>query len=186
MNSTISLGYWHRIPSPLGTLLLTATERGLSGLFMEGHSPLFRPQTKGRPEAARFSETTRQLEAYFKGTRKTFELDLDLIGTPFQKQVWKELHNIPYGTTISYGELACRIGNPQASRAVGLANGRNPVSIIVPCHRVIGADGRLTGYGGGLDNKRALLELEGNRSGTGYAPLLPIASTGQPSMASLH
>ena len=186
MNASSSILCWHRIGSPLGPLLLSATEQGLSGLFMEGHSSSFRPQPDGKPDPAPFREAADQLEAYFAGTRRVFDLALDLKGTPFQKQVWRELQEIPYGKTISYGELARRIGNPQASRAVGLANGRNPISIIVPCHRVIGADGSLTGYGGGLHNKRALLEWEASASGNNYAPPLPIASTGHPSMASLH
>mgnify|MGYP000918289053 CR=1 FL=1 len=186
MNISACILYWHRIPSPLGYLLLTATAKGLSGLFMEGHSSSVRPKPDGKPDPAAFREAADQLEGYFAGSRREFRLAIDLVGTPFQKQVWRELQEIPYGTTVTYGQLAKRIGNPQASRAVGLANGRNPLSIIVPCHRVIGADGSLTGYGGGLPNKRALLELEGSASDMLYAPLLPMASTGHPSMASLH
>jgi methylated-DNA-[protein]-cysteine S-methyltransferase len=101
-----------------------------------------------------------QLERYFAGKLEVFEIPLDLIGTPFQQSVWKELLTIPYGTTISYRELADRLGNPRAVRAVGGANGKNPVSIIVPCHRVVGADGDLVGYGGGIDRKRWLLQHE--------------------------
>ena len=186
MNPTISCTSWHRMPSPLGPLLLTATQRGLSGLFMEGHSAVFRHQPEGASDATPFCGIVGQIEAYFAGSRKVFDLALDLIGSPFQKQVWLELQKIPYGSTLSYGELARRIGNPQASRAVGLANGRNPISIVIPCHRVIGSDGSLTGYGGGLSNKRMLLELEGYGGTKSYAPPLPMASTGHPSMASLH
>jgi methylated-DNA-[protein]-cysteine S-methyltransferase len=105
-------------------------------------------------------ETVRQLRAYFAGELETFELDLAPEGTPFQQKVWSELLNIPFGETISYGELARRIGNPNASRAVGLANGSNPIPIIIPCHRVIGSNGKLTGYGGGLPIKEKLLALE--------------------------
>jgi len=105
-------------------------------------------------------EAKRQLTAYFEGNLSDFDLPLSMQGTPFQQRVWDELTRIPYGTTISYGELARRIGNANASRAVGLANGRNPISIIVPCHRVIGANGTLTGYGGGLPRKAALLYFE--------------------------
>jgi len=105
-------------------------------------------------------EAKRQLTAYFDGTLKEFDVPLAMRGTPFQLRVWEELVRIPYGTTMSYGELARRVGNPNASRAVGLANGRNPISIIVPCHRVIGSDGKLTGYGGGLPRKSALLAFE--------------------------
>jgi len=106
------------------------------------------------------AEARRQLDTYFAGNLSAFDLPLDPAGTPFQVQVWQQLTRIPYGQTISYGELARRIENPSASRAVGLANGRNPIAVIVPCHRVIGADGSLTGFGGGLDRKRALLSLE--------------------------
>lgn len=111
-------------------------------------------------DAAPFRDATRQLEEYFAGTRCDFDLELAPEGTPFQLAVWRELRNIPYGETISYGALARRIGNPAASRAVGLANGANPIAIIVPCHRVIGANGKLTGFGGGLDIKERLLALE--------------------------
>ncbi|MDX1983869.1 MAG: methylated-DNA--[protein]-cysteine S-methyltransferase, partial [Bryobacteraceae bacterium] len=107
-----------------------------------------------------FREVIRQLDAYFKGALHDFDVPLAPLGTPFQRNVWSALREIPYGRTISYGELARRIGNPSASRAVGLANGSNPIAIIVPCHRVIGANGKLTGFGGGLDVKRKLLDLE--------------------------
>ena len=111
-------------------------------------------------DAKRLREAQRQLEEYFAGERTEFSLPLESHGTDFQQRVWRALRAIPFGTTISYGELARRIGNPRAVRAVGLANGRNPISIIVPCHRVIGANGTLTGYGGGLERKRFLLALE--------------------------
>jgi methylated-DNA-[protein]-cysteine S-methyltransferase len=118
-----------------------------------------------------FAEVTRQLGEYFSGERTAFELQLALAGTAFQQRVWDELRAIPYGQTISYGALARRIGQPTASRAVGLANGKNPVAIIVPCHRVVGADGSLAGYGGGLDRKRFLIALEqqviGQETGSG-------------------
>jgi methylated-DNA-[protein]-cysteine S-methyltransferase len=105
-------------------------------------------------------ETERQLRAYFAGDLRRFELPLDLAGTPFQQRVWRELRKIPYGETLSYGQLACNLGTPAAVRAVGAANGANPVPIVVPCHRVIGASGKLVGYGGGLPLKRRLLALE--------------------------
>ena len=105
-----------------------------------------------------------QLEAYFSGDLRDFDLPLRLQGTPFQLAVWRALQDIPYGRTISYGELARRVGNPKGSRAVGLANGSNPIAIVVPCHRVIGSNGKLTGYGGGLDNKETLLALERKHS----------------------
>lgn len=145
--------------SPVGTLTLLATDRGLSGLFMESHFPA--PGDWQRDKSY-FDEIRRQLDAYFSGKLRDFDLPLDLQGTPFQVKVWKALLTIPFGETVSYGEQARRIGQPNASRAVGLANGRNPVSIIVPCHRVIGKNGTLTGYGGGLERKRFLLDLEKN------------------------
>jgi methylated-DNA-[protein]-cysteine S-methyltransferase len=121
-------------------------------------------------------EARRQLEEYFAGERREFSLTLEPAGTDFQRRVWQALRGIPYGATMSYGELARRIGNPRAVRAVGLANGANPISIIVPCHRVIGADGSLTGYGGGLERKRFLLALErGSHREVGTARLSAVA-----------
>ena len=113
-----------------------------------------------RRDDAALVDAVTQLDEYFAGRRRTFDLALAPRGTPFQLKVWEALRAIPYGATISYGELAARIGNRNASRAVGLANGRNPIAIVVPCHRVISANGSLTGYGGGLDNKKTLLDLE--------------------------
>ena len=151
--------------SPIGALMLTATERGLSRVYMDSqrYAPLaprpeWREDEGGR--APHLSAARTQLDAYFAGLRSVFDVALDLDGTPFQRSVWQALCDIAYGATISYGELARRIGNPKAVRAVGLANGRNPVSILVPCHRVIGADGSLTGYGGGIERKEFLLALE--------------------------
>ena len=148
--------------SPIGRLLLTTDGTALTGLYME---PSRKAQsTEGWTQdaaVAPLSAALRQLTEYFGGTRREFDLPLRPQGTEFQKRVWRELTEIPYGTTWSYGQLAKRIDNPSASRAVGLANGRNPISILVPCHRVIGADGSLTGYGGGLDRKRWLLAHEG-------------------------
>lgn len=151
--------------SPIGVILLRGTERGLTGLFMHDHrhGPTAGEQRGWLRDDDIFETARRQLADYFAGHRTTFDLAIDrdaLGGTPFQRRVWQELENIPYGTTITYGELARRIGNPDAMRAVGLANGRNPISIVVPCHRVIGANGTLTGYGGGLERKQWLLELE--------------------------
>jgi methylated-DNA-[protein]-cysteine S-methyltransferase len=150
------------IESPIGRLLLTSDETALTGLYME---PSRKAQsTDGWVEdgtAAPLAAALRQLSEYFAGTRRMFDLPLRLQGTAFQQRVWRELTEIPYGETWSYGQLAERIGNPSASRAVGLANGRNPISILVPCHRVIGADGSLTGYGGGLERKQWLLAHEG-------------------------
>ena len=149
--------------SPVGTLTLTAVDGRLTGLHMDGqrHAPTSRPDWERDDDG--LTEVVEQLAAYFAGSRSTFDVALDLVGTEFQRAVWAGLLEIPYGETISYGELARRVGRPGASRAVGLANGRNPVAIIVPCHRVIGADGTLTGYGGGLDRKVWLLDHERSR-----------------------
>ncbi len=153
--------YFTEISSPVGTLLVRGTERALTGVFMEAHRG-DQSLTRGavRDEAP-LRGACIELEEYFAGGRRVFTVAVEAEGTDFQQCVWRALCAIPYGKTISYGELARRIGNPDAARAVGLANGRNPVSIIVPCHRVIGANGTLTGYGGGLERKRLLLELEG-------------------------
>ncbi|MGP4000261.1 methylated-DNA--[protein]-cysteine S-methyltransferase [Streptomyces sp. 8N706] len=153
------------VESPVGRLTLVATDGVLSGLYMteQRHRPA--EDTFGTPDAAPFTEAAQQVEAYFAGELTDFALPLHLEGTPFQRRVWSALRAIPYGATITYGQLAERLGNPSASRAVGLANGRNPIGIIVPCHRVVGAGGSLTGYGGGLDRKRRLLDLESGVGG---------------------
>ena len=149
-----------QIESPLGALLLASDEQGLREInFMDGRHPA-RPKPEWQEQAAALKETIRQLRAYFAGELRDFDLPLAPQGTEFQQNVWAELCKIPYGETISYGELARRIGNPNASRAVGLANGSNPIPVIIPCHRVIGANGKLTGYGGGLPIKEKLLALE--------------------------
>jgi methylated-DNA-[protein]-cysteine S-methyltransferase len=142
--------------TPIGELLLVGDDDGLAGLHMEPH----RADPAWRRDDGPFAAVTEQLEQYFAGERTEFELDLAPRGTPFQQQVWSLLREIPFGETTTYGALAQRLGNPRTVRAVGLANGRNPISIIVPCHRVIGAGGALVGYGGGLDRKRALLAHE--------------------------
>ncbi len=156
------------LPSPVGELLLAANDTGLThALFPrpDGSHPIDPSWQRDDGRQGRASELLAlardQFAEYFAGTRRAFDIPLAMSGTPFQRGVWQRLSDIPYGTTIAYGELARRIDNPRAVRAVGLANGRNPVSIIVPCHRVIGANGSLTGYGGGLDRKRWLLALEG-------------------------
>ncbi|MFE9684480.1 methylated-DNA--[protein]-cysteine S-methyltransferase [Streptomyces sp. NPDC002701] len=156
------------IDSPYGPLTLVATDGVLSGLYMtdQRHRP---PQeTFGSPDDTVFAEATAELAAYFAGELTDFSVRLDLVGTPFQRAVWAELRRIPYGETRTYGQLADALGNPKASRAVGLANGRNPLGIIVPCHRVVGANGSLTGYGGGLERKQRLLDFE---RGAGVAAL---------------
>ena len=153
--------FYMRLKCPLGSLLLSSDGAALTGLHLPPKSNEAIEHHWIRDASAQpFPEAGRQLSAYFEGTLMQFDLPLLASGTAFQTRVWKELEKIPYGVTISYGELARRIGNPKASRAVGLANGRNPIPIIVPCHRVIGASGKLVGYGGGLDTKRMLLDLE--------------------------
>ena len=148
------------IDSPYGPLTLVANDGILCGLYMteQRHRPP--EESFGLRDETLFAEAEDQLEAYFAGDLKEFTLELHLHGTPFQRTVWDQLREIPYGETRSYGELAAVLGNPSASRAVGLANGKNPIGIIVPCHRVVGANGSLTGYGGGLDRKRRLLDFE--------------------------
>ena len=151
------------IDSPVGRLTLVATDEGLAGILWEKDGP-DRVRLKIDAEDATHPvlvETERQLKEYFAGRRKAFALKLDVAGTPFQRKVWNALLTIPFGETRSYGEIARQIGNPGAMRAVGAANGRNPVSIVAPCHRVIGSTGKLTGFGGGLDVKAQLLALEG-------------------------
>jgi O-6-methylguanine DNA methyltransferase len=160
---------YHVMSSPLGLLFLARTERGLRLVeFMErkslkrvfaAHAAQVADAT-WEPSLLELKPVADQLESYFCGTVKRFSLPLDLVGTEFQLQVWRALCAIPYGATRTYGQIAKAIGQPKATRAVGLANNRNPIAIIVPCHRVIGADGSLTGYGGGLPRKRKLLDLE--------------------------
>ncbi len=149
------------IDSPVGELLASADAAGrITGLhFLDGHRLPARDSSWVRDEQA-LASLRRQLEEYFAGERREFELDLAPSGTPFQLSVWRELRAIPYGETASYGEIAAAVGQPGAARAVGGANNRNPIAIIVPCHRVIGANGTLTGYGGGLPRKQRLLALE--------------------------
>jgi methylated-DNA-[protein]-cysteine S-methyltransferase len=146
--------------SPVGPLTLVAADGLLTGLYMDRQRHRPEDHTFGDRDPAPFDAAIRQLEEYFAGRRTVFDLPLAPAGTAFQQQVWAALREIPYGRTVSYGELADRIGRPTAARAVGLANGRNPIGIIVPCHRVIGSSGDLTGYGGGLDRKRHLLAFE--------------------------
>ena len=147
--------------SPVGRLLLAGDSGGLRLVGFPGERGALRPLADWRRDDRVLADAIIQLEEYFAGERREFSLPLQPIGTPFQKIVWSALRSIPYGATISYGELARRIGQPSAARAVGAANGANPLPIIVPCHRVIGADRSLTGFGGGLETKRFLLALEG-------------------------
>lgn len=150
--------YTH-MESPVGPLLLAASDAGLHHVVFFKGKPA-EPDPSWRNDAQPLQETMRQLRAYFAGELENFELPLAPIGTVFQCNVWCRLRDIPFGETISYGELAKRVGNPKASRAVGSANGQNPIPIIIPCHRVIGSNGKLTGFGGGLPMKQKLLALE--------------------------
>ncbi|MGW4100237.1 MULTISPECIES: methylated-DNA--[protein]-cysteine S-methyltransferase [unclassified Mycobacterium] len=155
--------HYRTMDSPVGLLTLAGRDGKLMHLRMVDQT--YEPSREGwDADDTAFSDAVDQLSAYFAGDRTEFDLELDMVGTQFQRRVWEALQTIPYGETCSYGEIARQIGSPSASRAVGLANGHNPIGIIVPCHRVIGANGSLTGYGGGLDRKRALLELEKSRT----------------------
>ena len=161
-----------RVASPLGKLLLVGDVDGdamaLRGLYFDGapHAESAVPEA-AREDAAVFARVGEQLEAYFEGERTSFDIALAPRGTAFQREVWRALAAIPYGKTTTYAAIASAIGKPRAVRAVGAANGKNPLSIVVPCHRVIGQDGTLTGYAGGIPNKRALLALEARRAAAG-------------------
>lgn len=155
------MNYFTHTPSPLGMITLQANEKGLTGAWFEQHTT--QPNNLGT-----YCETfpilikaCHQIDEYFSGVRTQFELPLAATGTPFQQRVWQVLCDIPFGETWSYLDIAVAIGNPKAVRAVGLANGKNPISVIVPCHRVIGKNGKLTGYAGGIERKAQLLKLEG-------------------------
>ncbi len=164
-----------RVASPIGELALAASEAGLRAVYFptSRHGPPSASDPAALEDTARgpardlLERAHRQLTEYFASTRTIFDVPLDVVGSAFQRRVWEALRAIPYGTTLSYSELARRLGDPRATRAVGAANARNPIPIIVPCHRVVGAHGDLTGFGGGLDRKRWLLEHEG--------ALLPLA-----------
>ena len=156
----MSIRTHHVLDSPIGPLTAVNSDGVLCGLFMQEHRHLPEPETFGRRDGRGFGRVEEQLRAYFEAEITTFDLPLLLDGTPFQLRVWSELRGVPYGETRTYGQVAVALGNPLASRAVGLANGRNPISIIVPCHRIVGSTGRLTGYGGGLACKQQLLDHE--------------------------
>ena len=153
--------HFYRAPSPVGPLFLAASAKGLVRLEFEGRVQRMNPRTVQLQESREaLISYLEQLNEYFAGARREFTVPLDLRGTEFQLQCWRALLDIPYGETRSYGDLARAIGHPHAYRAVGMSNNRNPIAIVVPCHRVIAADGSLCGYGGGLDIKRKLLDLE--------------------------
>ena len=169
MHRTATTVYW-TVDSPIGELLLAGDGERLERLHMQGGK---RPAAIG-PDWERaeepFADLCEQLDEYFAGERCEFDLELDPHGTEFERRVWDALRQIPYGETEAYGELAERIGHPGRARAVGAANGANPIAVVIPCHRVIGADGKLTGYAGGLERKRLLLELESPPGGGGHGP----------------
>jgi methylated-DNA-[protein]-cysteine S-methyltransferase len=152
--------FYTRLPSPIGELLLIGDETALTDLYTAGSYTAAVLADDAVPRDSLFREVAGELEAYFAGELTHFAAPLAPRGTPFQQRVWSALLQIPYGTTTSYGQLAAQLDNPSAARAVGLANARNPISIIIPCHRLIGAGGGLVGYGGGLERKRWLLDLE--------------------------
>lgn len=164
------------LPTPIGTLAIVASARGVVRVDFLDDPAQATPHSSASPTDPRamkhLADATRQLGAYFQGTRTHFSLSLDAEGTDFQKRVWSELVWIPYASTTTYAALAKRLGDVNATRAVGLANGKNPIAIIVPCHRVIGADGSLTGYAGGLERKRWLLEHERRIGGAGDEAVL--------------
>lgn len=160
--------HFTHIDSPVGPLLLAASDAGLHAIeFHAARHPVARGGDWVEADHPVLRAAASQLREYFAGTRRAFDLPLAPDGTDFQRRVWQTLATIPYGRTISYADLASRVGRPGASRAVGAANGRNPLPIVLPCHRVIGANGALTGFGGGLPTKRFLLELEGALLGVG-------------------
>jgi methylated-DNA-[protein]-cysteine S-methyltransferase len=152
--------------SPCGRMLLVADGEALCGAYFTGQKHYVAPERdwKRDPEAAPLAETRRELDEYFAGKRRKFGVQLAAEGTPFQRAVWKAIAGVAFGETISYAELARRAGRPGSARAAGAATGRNPIGVIVPCHRIVGADGSLTGYAGGMDKKRALLALEARRA----------------------
>jgi len=168
------------LESPIQPLLLTSDGQSLTGLFMveSRYPPVMNNQWQRIDEAEPFAEARQQLDAYFDGRLMEFDLPLAIDGTHFQRRVWQQLILIPFGTTLSYGEVARRLGSPNGSRAVGAANGRNPISIIIPCHRLIGSDGGLVDYGGGLERKRWLLahEAEHGPSAHEFLPALSVIS----------
>jgi len=156
----MSAVFYTTFESPVGPLLLAGDSNALRLVSFESSKHAAPPRPDWNQNGAAFAEVIRQLQAYFRGELEEFDVPLAMEGTEFQIRVWNALRTIPYGETISYAQLARRVGNPKAVRAVGLANGSNPIPIIVPCHRVIGSDGSLTGFGGGLSTKKKLLELE--------------------------
>jgi O-6-methylguanine DNA methyltransferase len=177
--------WWSEVPSQFGTFGVASTGRGVLTMLLPrdplGHEEIIRklsPSAVIVPDDGHNAEAVGQLEEYLAGERQTWDLELDMRGTPFQIAVWKAVYEVPFGETASYGEIARWIGNPAAVRAVGAANGANPLPPVVPCHRIIGSNGKLTGYGGGLPLKQKLLDLEritlGREATRTNAPLFPV------------
>lgn len=160
--------YYDYLDTPIGTLLLAGDGKALTLVGFPRGKERKRHESGWVQDSAPFKDARKQLGEYFAGKRKEFDLPLQPAGTEFQRRVWKALQRIPYGETVSYGEIARRIGKPTASRAVGAANGKNPIPIIIPCHRVIGSTGKLTGFGGGLPTKTKLLDLERQHEQPGF------------------
>lgn len=160
MNAATATIWYDHVDTDIGQLLLAADNMGLREVWFDAGKHQKSPDLAWQHAPTKLAFARKQLQEYFAGKRQMFELPLHPLGTPFQMAVWQALAKIPYGTTVSYGELARRIGQPQAMRAVGAANGRNPLPIVLPCHRVIGSNGSLTGFGGGLPTKQFLLALE--------------------------
>lgn len=156
--------YFTTVESPVGQIFVQGEDSFVTGLYLPNHKHWRGPPADCRRDDSALADAREQLTEYFDGERQVFDLPLRLAGTEFQKTVWRQLAEIPFGDSISYAELARRVGQPTATRAVGAANGRNPISIIVPCHRVIATSGKLTGYGGGLENKKWLLKHEADFS----------------------
>ncbi len=161
MSSAVEVGFRHAVVnSPVGELTLVGRAGALAGVYFTEHVRRPEQEAFGDRDDSAFADARRQLAEYFAGSRRAFDLQLAPVGNPFQRRVWAQLMAIPYGETRTYGQLAVALGDRGLARAVGAANGQNPLSIVVPCHRVVGADGKLTGYAGGVQRKAFLLELE--------------------------
>ena len=171
----IATTYYSYLESPLGQLFVQGDGQFVTGLYLPQHKGWPGPDPSWRELDKPFAAVRKQLAEYFAGERQQFDVPLKLAGTPFQQRVWQELARIPFGTTITYAELAHRVGQPTASRAVGNANGRNPISILVPCHRVIGTSGKLTGYAGGVEKKEWLLNWERGGAAAKRQELMQVA-----------
>jgi len=174
----LNIVYFDRVPTPLGGMVLASDGDALSGAWFDGqrYQPPIGPAWQRQPDLPVLRRAAAELAEYFAGERIAFDVPLAPVGTPFQRDVWRAIAGVPYGATIAYRELAARAGRPESIRAAGAATGRNPLSIIVPCHRIVGADGALTGYAGGLARKRALLALEHAAIAAAAPRVAPVAA----------